>query len=157
MSEPRDWLINVNRRPRRVEAEPGTPLLWVLRDGLALKGAKFGCGVGICGACTIIIDGEAQRSCTIAIEAVGDAQIETIEGLAERAPDHPLFRAWESRNVSQCGYCQPGQIMTALALLNSGSTIDETTIKGAMAANLCRCGSYPRIVAAVLEAAEAAR
>jgi len=136
-----------------VEVEADTPLLWVLRDTLGLTGTKYSCGIGQCGACTVLIDGEAQRSCVLpAVQATG-REIMTIEGLS---PDgsHPLQKAWLSENVAQCGYCQPGQIMQAVALLARNPRPDDAEIAAAMAGNLCRCGTYRRIVRAVRVASE---
>jgi isoquinoline 1-oxidoreductase alpha subunit len=126
--------------------------LWVLRDELSLTGTKFGCGLGICGACTVHADGEAIRSCMVAISDVGPRKITTIEGLSPNGT-HPLQRAWLAENVPQCGYCQPGQIMSAAALLaRKKGKLSEADIEEAMSGNLCRCGTYPRIRAAIRSA-----
>ncbi|QTD54423.1 (2Fe-2S)-binding protein [Sulfidibacter corallicola] len=129
------------------------PLLWVLRDLLGLTGTKFGCGAAHCGACTVHLDGVAVRSCVLPLEAVGDGTITTIEGLSEKG-DHPLQRAWIEHNVPQCGYCQAGQIMSAAALLASSPEPKDEDIDTAMAGNICRCGTYQRIRAAIKTAAK---
>jgi aerobic-type carbon monoxide dehydrogenase small subunit (CoxS/CutS family) len=135
-----------------VDVSPDTPLLWVLRDVLDLKGAKFGCGMGICGACTVLVEGRAVRSCTTPVSAAVGLPITTIEGLS---PDglHPVQVAWEKLDVPQCGYCQAGQIMAATALLASTPHPTDAEIDAAMSGNLCRCGTYPRIRQAIHEAA----
>jgi aerobic-type carbon monoxide dehydrogenase small subunit (CoxS/CutS family) len=148
--------LRVNGRERQVTVAPDTPLLWVLRDTLDLTGTKFGCGVGMCGACTVHIDGDAVRSCTTPVtEAVGKA-ITTIEGLS---PDssHPLQLAWMAEDVPQCGYCQSGQIMQAAALLAKKPHPSEGEVLEAMNGNLCRCGTYQRIRRAIESAAGGAR
>jgi len=144
--------FNVNNVAASVDAPPDTPLLWVLRDLLNLKGAKYGCGIGLCGACTVHLDGEAVRSCQTAVGSVGNKKVTTIEGLS---PDrsHPVQRAWIAEQVPQCGYCQPGQIMQAAALLhqNPHPTIEQ--INQAMTGNICRCATYQRIRRAIQRAA----
>lgn len=135
-----------------VSAEEDMPLLWVIRDLLSMKGTKFGCGQALCGACTVLIDGEAMRSCSLPVSAVGDQKITTIEGLSENG-DHPLQQAWVSHVVPQCGYCQTGQIMNAAALLGRNPNPSDAEIESAMAGNLCRCGTYNRIKAAIKTAA----
>ncbi len=147
-----EYAITVNGQLRRVQASADTPLLWVLRDELGLIGTKFGCGVGLCRACTVHVDGNASFSCQLPIAAVADASITTIEGLS---PDrsHPLQRAWIAEEVPQCGYCQPGQIMSAAALLARTPAPDDAEIDQWMAPNLCRCGTYNRIRAAIRRAA----
>lgn len=141
--------ITVNGQSRRVVVEdPDTPLLWVLRDTLGMTGTKYGCGIGQCGACTVHLDGVAVRSCSVAIAAVAKRTITTIEGLSSDG-SHPLQRAWEHLDVPQCGYCQAGQIMSAAALLQHNSTPSDEQITAAMSGNLCRCGTYPRIHAAI--------
>ena len=144
--------INGQARPLNVAAD--TPLLWVLRDHLNLIGTKYGCGLGLCGACTVHFNGVPVRSCQMPVSTVGGAEVTTIEGLA---PDgsHPLQRAWCDHDVPQCGYCQAGQIMTAAAFLKNNPTPTEEEIDGAMAGNLCRCGTYLRIRNAVKGAAVA--
>ncbi len=144
----------VNRQPYSVKAAPDTPLLWVLRDWLGLKGTKYGCGVGICGICTVLVEGRAARACVIPVGQVGKRPVTTIEGLAED-PDHPLLRAWIDEQVPQCGYCQPGQIMAAAALLAEDPEPDDRAIDAAMARVLCRCGTYQRVRRAIHRAAGA--
>ncbi len=148
------YKLNVNGRPMTVEASPDTPLLWVLRDTLNLKGTKFGCGIGQCGACTVHLGGQAARSCLTPVSAAGSAKITTIEGLS---PDgsHPLQVAWKEVDVPQCGYCQAGQIMSAAALLAKTPNPTDQDIDGAMTGNLCRCGTYQRIRRAIHKAAGA--
>ncbi|HTP28940.1 MAG TPA: (2Fe-2S)-binding protein [Anaeromyxobacteraceae bacterium] len=143
----------VNGRPRVVEAAPETPLLWALRDVLGLTGTKFGCGVGQCGACTVLVDGDAVRSCQTPVASLAGRRIQTIEGLS---PDgtHPLQRAWLELEVSQCGYCQPGQLMAAAALLAKHPRPTDAEIDAAMSDVLCRCGTYNRIRRAIRRAAE---
>lgn len=145
--------FQVNGVRRDVEVDPSTPLLWVLRDTLGLKGSKFGCGAGYCGACTVHVDGAARRSCMTPLSAVEGAEVTTIEGLAENGELHPVQRAWIEEDVPQCGYCQAGQIMQAVALLESTPRPDDGRIDEAMAGNLCRCGTYLRIRRAIRRAA----
>ena len=145
--------IHVNGKPRSVEAEAGTPLLWVLRDALGLTGTKYGCGAGLCGACTVHLDGRAVRSCITPLEQVGERKVTTIEGLAPNRT-HPLQQAWLAEDVSQCGYCQPGQIMAAAALLARKPRPTDREIDQALAGNLCRCGTYQRIRRAIHRAAQ---
>lgn len=148
--------LTVNRKRVEVDAEPEMPLLWVLRDLLQLTGTKYGCGQGLCGVCTVHVDGKAVRSCLTPMAQVEGKAITTIEGLsADRS--HPVQRAWIAEQVPQCGYCQPGQIMSACALLAEHPHPTDAEIDGAMAGNLCRCGTYQRIRAAVHRAAETAR
>ncbi len=143
--------LTINGSERTIDVDPATPLLWVLRDSCGLTGTKFGCGITECGACTVHLDGQAVRSCGTAVsEAVGK-KVTTIEGLA--AQQHPLLRAWVDKCVSQCGYCQPGQIMSAAALLARTPTPSDQDIDKAMSGNLCRCGTYQRIRAAIHSAA----
>jgi aerobic-type carbon monoxide dehydrogenase small subunit (CoxS/CutS family) len=144
--------FTVNEKPRGVDVQPGTPLLWVLRENLRLTGTKYGCGMGLCGACTVHIDGEAVRACTTAISAVAGKQVTTIEGLTG-AVGRKVQEAWLEEDVSQCGYCQPGQIMSAVALLARNQTPTPTEIDSAMSGNLCRCGTYQRIRSAIARAA----
>jgi len=136
-----------------VQADNGTPLLWVLRDELNKKGTKFGCGKGLCGSCTVLVDGVATRSCVTPIETLIDKKITTIEGLSVNG-DHPLQKAWKDENVPQCGYCQPGQIMNALGLLKLIPKPSKEDIRNHMAGNICRCGTYQRIEKAILIASK---
>ncbi len=140
--------ITVNGQEHTVDVDPETPLLWVLRDTLGLTGTKYTCGVGLCGACTVHLDGEPVRSCTLPVSEVGSRAVTTIEGLS---PDgsHPLQQAWIAESVPQCGYCQPGQIMTAAALLAENPTPSDDDIDAAMSGTLCRCGTYQRIRRAI--------
>jgi aerobic-type carbon monoxide dehydrogenase small subunit (CoxS/CutS family) len=137
----------------RLDTDPQTPLLWVLRDTLRLTGTKFGCGMGLCGACTVHLDGTAVRSCALPLAAVAGKAITTIEGLGG---SHPLQQAWVAHNVPQCGYCQSGQIMSAAALLAVNPAPDEDSIREAMAGNLCRCGTYHKVQQAILSVAAVA-
>jgi aerobic-type carbon monoxide dehydrogenase small subunit (CoxS/CutS family) len=147
------YRLTLNGRVRTVEADADAPLLWVLRDTLGLTGTKFGCGLGLCGACTVHVDGEAVRACAMPIADVKAKRIVTIEGLS---PDgtHPVQRAWNAEQVTQCGYCQPGQIMQAAALLAKNPRPTDADIEAVMQGNLCRCGTYPRIRRAIHAAAE---
>jgi isoquinoline 1-oxidoreductase alpha subunit len=145
--------LTVNGEPHTVEAPEDMPLLWVLRDLLGLTGTKYGCGVALCGACTIHLDGEAVRSCNVPVASAVGKQITTIEGLSEDGT-HPLQLAWDELNVSQCGYCQTGQIMTAAAWMRDNNQPTSDDIDMYQASNLCRCGTYTRIRAAILRAAE---
>jgi aerobic-type carbon monoxide dehydrogenase small subunit (CoxS/CutS family) len=138
----------VNGTSYTVEVDPETPLLWVLRDSLGLTGTKYSCGEGLCGACTVHIDGEAVRSCTTAVSEVAGSSITTIEGLSAEG-NHPLQQAWIAGGVPQCGYCQPGQIMVAAALLDQNPNPTDSEIDAAMAGVLCRCGTYQRIRQAI--------
>jgi len=131
--------------------DPDTPLLWVLRDELKLKGAKFACGIAQCGACTVHMDGDAIRSCVLPVSSVGKSKIITIEGLSENG-DHPVQEAWKEEDVPQCGYCQCGQIMTAVALLRKFPDPTDEEIDNFMSGNICRCGTYPRIKMAIRNA-----
>jgi isoquinoline 1-oxidoreductase subunit alpha len=146
------YSVSINGQTRRVDVEPETPLLWVLRDSLDLTGTKYGCGLGVCGACTVHIDGEAARSCTVPVSTVGARRVTTIEGLS---PDgsHPVQRAWLAEDVAQCGYCQPGQIMQAAALLAKTPKPTDADIDAGMRDNICRCGTYQRVRRAILRAA----
>ena len=144
--------LTVNGHSVSVDAEPQTPLLWVLREHLGLTGTKFGCGAGLCGACTVHIDGEASFACQTPLEAAIGKTITTIEGLSPSG-EHPLQRAWIVEQAPQCGYCQSGQIMRAAALLAANPRPTRDEIVDTMAANLCRCGTYPRIVRAIERAA----
>ena len=146
--------LHVNGKQRQVEVDPATPVLWVLRDHLQLVGTKYGCGIAQCGACTIHLDGVAVRSCQLPVSAVADKKITTIEGLSETG-DHPLQKAWMEHDVPQCGYCQAGQIMQAASLLNDKPLPTDEEIEAAMNGNICRCGTYLRIKAAIKTAAQA--
>ena len=146
--------LNINGKPVQVQAEPDTPLLWLLRGELKLTGTKFGCGMALCGACTVHLDGEPVRGCVTPIAAVGTRQITTIEGLQGRVVD-AVRAAWLALDVVQCGYCQSGQIMAAAALLKTRPTPSDADIDAALAGNLCRCGTYPRIRAAIHAASKA--
>jgi isoquinoline 1-oxidoreductase alpha subunit len=143
--------LRINGQRHEVDVDPSTPLLWVLRDYLGMTGTKFGCGIAMCGACTVHVDGSATRSCRVPVEAVANAAITTIEGLS---PDvsHPLQRAWLELNVPQCGYCQAGMLMAAAALLKDRPRPTDADIDAAMT-NICRCGTYPRVRAAIHKAA----
>ena len=145
--------LNINGKTRQVDVDPNTPMLWVLRDHLDLVGTKYGCGIAQCGACTIHFDGNAMRSCQLPVSAVGDKAITTIEGLSEKG-DHPIQKAWLEHDVPQCGYCQAGQMMTAAALLKTNSNPTDDEILSAMNGNICRCGTYVRIRAAIKTAAK---
>ena len=136
-----------------MDVAPDTPLLWVLRDNLDLTGTKYGCGVGQCGACTIHLNGVPARACMTPVSTVGRMKITTIEGLAENGKMHPLQQAWSELDVAQCGYCQPGQLMTAAALLKDNPRPSDADIDGAMAGNICRCGTYVRIRQGIKRAA----
>lgn len=144
--------LDINGRRHEVRADPATPLLWVLRDELGFRGTKFGCGQGVCGACTVHRDGEAIRSCITAIGSLEGARVTTIEGLG-RDGEHPLQAAWIAEDVPQCGYCQAGQIMNAAALLSRVPDPSDDEIDRVMAGNLCRCGTYVRIRRAIHRAA----
>ena len=147
------FLLYINGEKRQVKVDGNTPLLWVLRDNLKLPGTKYGCGRGLCGACTVHVDGEATRSCITAIENVAGSNITTIEGLSKDS-DHPVQIAWVAEDVPQCGYCQSGQIMTAAAFLDRNSNPEEDDINAAMKMNICRCGTYQRIRKAISRAAK---
>jgi isoquinoline 1-oxidoreductase subunit alpha len=147
------YTINVNGTPHTVEIDGDTPLLWVLRDTLDMKGSKFGCGMGLCGACTVHINGTPTRSCITPISTVGKAQITTIEGIGSTDTGRKVQDAWLTTDVAQCGYCQAGQIMTATALLSANHKPTDQDIDNAMSANLCRCATYTRIRAAIKLAA----
>ncbi|MBK8004735.1 MAG: (2Fe-2S)-binding protein [Gemmatimonadetes bacterium] len=145
--------FSINGKSTSVDVAPETPLLWVIRDTLGLTGTKFGCGMAQCGACTVHVDGEAVRSCSFPVSAAADKKVTTIEGLSADG-SHPLQQAWVEAQAPQCGYCQSGQIMQAAALLAKTPTPSEAEIEGAMAGNLCRCGTYNRIKAAIQLAAQ---
>lgn len=146
------YTLNINGKSHEVEADPSTPMLWVLRDHLNLVGTKYGCGIAQCGACTIHLEGAATRACMLTVASVGNQQITTIEGLSEEG-DHPVQKAWLEVDVPQCGYCQAGQIMTAAALLDKNPDPTDNEIEMAMNGNICRCGTYTRIKKAVKLAA----
>ena len=148
------YQLTVNGENRKVEAAPETPLLWVLRDNLDLTGTKFGCGMAQCGACTVHMDGEAIRSCSTKIADIGNKKITTIEGVAA-GELHPVQQAWMDENVPQCGYCQTGQIMSAIALIEKNPDPTDSEIESAMSGNICRCGTYERIRKAIKRAAKA--
>ncbi len=145
--------LNVNGKSVEVDVDPETPLLWVLRDTLGLTGTKFGCGMALCGACTVHLDGEPIRSCQVPVSAVGDKPVTTIEGLSTDR-SHPVQKAWIELDVPQCGYCQSGQIMSATALLAKKPRPSDADIDAAMSGNICRCGTYQRIRAAIRRASE---
>jgi len=142
------YLLNINGVDRKVDVDPSTPLLWVLRDHLQLVGTKYGCGIAQCGACTVHVENISVRSCQYPIANVGNQNITTIEGLSENG-DHPLQLAWIEEDVPQCGYCQSGQIMQAAALLKSNSNPTDEDIESVMNGNICRCGTYTRIKKAI--------
>lgn len=144
--------LRVNGVERTFEGDPAMPLLWYLRDELGLTGTKFGCGIAACGACTVHVNGEAQRACVTPVSALEGKSVVTIEGLSESG-DHPVQRAWRAENVPQCGYCQSGQIMQAAALLSKTPRPTDEQIDQTMAGNICRCGTYVRIRAAIHAAA----
>jgi len=146
--------LEINGRMVQVEAAPDTPLLWVLRDEAGLTGSKYGCGVGQCGACTVLADGAPVRSCSLPVSALAGIKITTIEGLGGT---HPVQEAWVRLDVPQCGYCQSGQIMSAVALLAGNASPTDADIDAAMDGNICRCGAYQRIRAAIREAAAQSR
>lgn len=146
--------ISINNQKHEVNTDEDTPLLWVLRDELKLLGTKYGCGVAQCGACTVHMNGSAMRACILPVSAIGDSKITTIEGLSSDG-SHPVQQAWLAHDVAQCGYCQAGQIMAASALLARNSKPDDKAIEDAMSGNLCRCGTYTRIKAAIKTAAKA--
>jgi isoquinoline 1-oxidoreductase subunit alpha len=145
--------LQVNGETRSVDAEPSTPLLWVIRDNLGLIGTKFGCGAALCGACTVHVEGQPVRSCTTPVSAVAGKKITTIEAIGATPTGKKVQAAWASLDVPQCGYCQSGQIMSACALLAQKPRPTDEDIDGAMAGNICRCGTYPRIRAAIHKAA----
>jgi isoquinoline 1-oxidoreductase alpha subunit len=145
--------LHINGKEHEFSAPPDMPLLWVLRDVLGLTGTKFGCGMAQCGACTVHVDGQARRSCVLPVSAAVGSEITTIEGLDPKG-SHPVQRAWAELDVVQCGYCQPGQIMAAAALLHEVKQPSDADVDAAMSGNLCRCGTYQRIRAAVHRAAE---
>jgi len=145
--------LNINGEKKQVDIDPNTPLLWVLRDDLDLVGTKYGCGLSQCGACTVHLNGAAVRSCVLPVSAVANQPITTIEGLSEDG-DHPVQKAWIEEDVSQCGYCQPGQIMSAVALLKNNPNPTDEDIDLAMSGNICRCATYVRIKKAIKKASK---
>ncbi|NUQ26012.1 MAG: (2Fe-2S)-binding protein [Saprospiraceae bacterium] len=140
--------LNINGKKQQVEVDPATPILWVLRDHLNLVGTKYGCGIAQCGSCTILVGDIAMRSCMLPVSQIGNQAVTTIEGLSEDG-DHPVQKAWLEHDVPQCGYCQAGQIMNAVALLKANPKPSDEEIDGAMNGNICRCGTYVRIKAAI--------
>jgi isoquinoline 1-oxidoreductase alpha subunit len=148
-----NYNLNINGKVQPVNADPETPVLWVLRDHIGLTGTKFGCGVAQCGACTIHLEGTAVRACILPVSAIGKQAITTIEGLSENG-DHPVQKAWLEHDVAQCGYCQAGQIMAAASLLNTNPHPTDEEIEAQMSGNICRCGTYLRIKEAVKSAVE---
>jgi len=146
--------FTLNGKAVRTDDAPDTPLLWAVRDTFKLKGSKYGCGAGLCGACTMHVDGQAVRTCVLPIQAIAGKSITTIEGLGTPDNMHPVQQAWVAASVPQCGYCQSGQIMSAAALLAANASPTEADVDGAMAGNICRCGCYPRIREAIMAAAE---
>ncbi|MEQ8581417.1 MAG: (2Fe-2S)-binding protein [Marinoscillum sp.] len=146
--------LKINGTDLEVNVDPQIPMLWVLRDHLNLTGTKYGCGIAQCGACTVHLNGTATRSCMLPVSAVGNNEITTIEGLSESG-DHPVQKAWLEHDVPQCGYCQAGQIMSAVSFLKSNPSPTDEEIEGAMSGNICRCGTYVRIKAAVKTASKA--
>lgn len=146
--------LNVNGKKVTIDVDPATPVLWVLREHLQLVGTKYGCGVAQCGACTILLDNVAVRSCMLPVSAVAQKNITSIEGLSANG-DHPVQKAWIEKDVAQCGYCQTGQIMSAVALLRSNPNPTDAQIDAAMSGNICRCGTYLRIKEAIKAAATA--
>ncbi|MCS5651825.1 MAG: (2Fe-2S)-binding protein [Candidatus Neomarinimicrobiota bacterium] len=145
--------LNINGEKKQVDVDPNTPLLWVLREDLDLVGTKYGCGMSQCGACTVHLNGAAVRSCVFPVSAVANQPITTIEGLSEDG-DHPVQKAWLEEDVAQCGYCQPGQIMSAAALLNNNPNPTDEDIDLAMSGNICRCATYVRIKKAIKKASK---
>jgi isoquinoline 1-oxidoreductase alpha subunit len=149
------YTIKLNGQDQAVDVDGDTPLLWVLRDVLGMTGTKFGCGMALCGACTVHIDGEATRSCITTIDSLGNSKVTTIEAIGETPAGKAIQKAWLDKEVIQCGYCQSGQIMSASALLASHPHPSDSDINDAMSGNICRCGTYSRIRAAIKQAAEA--
>ena len=151
---PATYELTVNGQKRSVTADPGTPLLWILRDELKLTGTKYGCGIAACGACTVHVGGVATRSCIVPVSLIGDRPIVTIEAIGQDPVGHAIQDAWVSHDVVQCGYCQSGQIMSAVALLQSNRKPTDKNIEESMGGNICRCGTYVRIREAIKMAAE---
>jgi isoquinoline 1-oxidoreductase alpha subunit len=148
--------LNINGQPREIDVSPDTPLLWALRDVLGMTGTKFGCGIAQCGACTVHVDGQPLRSCMLAVGTIGTRKITTIEGIGATPAGAKVQKAWLDLEVVQCGYCQSGQIMSAAALLSANPNPSDADIDAAMAGNICRCGTYVRIRAAIKKAANVA-
>ena len=148
-----NFTLNINGKDKQVDVDPSTPLLWVLRDNLDMVGTKYGCGIAQCGACTVHLNGNAVRACSLPVSAVTSQKITTIEGLSEEG-DHPVQKAWLDIDVPQCGYCQAGQMMSAAALLNSNPNPSDEEIDAAMSGNICRCGTYVRIRKAIKAASQ---
>ncbi|MFY0641429.1 MAG: (2Fe-2S)-binding protein [Bermanella sp.] len=146
--------FTLNGQPIEVDVPADTPLLWVIRDHLKLKGSKFGCGMGLCGACSMLVDGQSTRTCVLPLAAVSNRNVTTIEGLGNPDMTSALQQAWVDSSVPQCGYCQSGQIISATALLKSNPNPSDTEIDNAMSGNICRCGTYPRIKSAIKQAAK---
>jgi isoquinoline 1-oxidoreductase alpha subunit len=149
------YVLNINGKPHTVDVDGDTPLLWVLRDVLHMTGTKFGCGMALCGACTVHLDGRPIRSCSTPVETVGKGKITTIEAIGATPAGKKVQQAWVAHDVPQCGYCQSGQIMSATALLASNPKPSDADIEGAMSGNICRCGTYSRIRAAIKTASNA--
>lgn len=145
--------LTINGKKHQLDVAPEMPLLWALRDVLNMTGTKYGCGMSLCGACTVHLDGEPTRSCTLPVSAAKNKTVTTIEGLSEEG-DHPVQQAWQDLNVPQCGYCQSGQMMSAAALLAKNASPSDDDIDSAMQGNICRCGTYPRIREAIHQAAK---
>jgi isoquinoline 1-oxidoreductase subunit alpha len=145
--------LKINGSTKQVDVDPSTPVLWVLREHLNMIGTKYGCGMAVCGACTIHLNGAAVRSCQLPVSSIGNREITTIEGLSDKG-DHPVQKAWLEHDVAQCGYCQTGQIMTAAALLKTNPNPTDAQIDTAMSGNICRCGTYLRIREAIKAAAK---
>ncbi len=147
------YSLKINGKTQKLDVDPSTPMLWVLRDHLNMPGTKYGCGIAMCGACTVHLNGVAIRSCQMPVSAVGKQEIRTIEGLSENGT-HPVQEAWLEHDVAQCGYCQSGQIMSAVALLKTNPKPNDEDIDAAMSGNICRCGTYLRIKEAIKTAAK---
>lgn len=146
--------FTLNGQPIEVDVPTDTPLLWVIRDHLKLKGSKFGCGMGLCGACSMLVDGQSTRTCVLPLAAVVNRDVTTIEGLGNPEMTSALQQAWSDSSVPQCGYCQSGQIISATALLKNNPNPSDAEIDNAMSGNICRCGTYPRIKSAIKQAAK---
>ena len=144
--------LNINKKDYNVDVDPETPLLWVLRDTINLTGTKYGCGIAQCGACMVHVDGTPVQSCTLPISSIGDRKVTTIEGVSSGESLHPVQQAWMDENVPQCGFCQTGQIMSAIALIEKNPAPSDNDIEAAMSGNICRCGTYERIRKAIKKA-----